>query len=107
MKEETRNLFKLIEHYFGDDLCHADAIINDINFSSDDVDDFMEEFRYKFNVDMESYNYYDYFHENFLPFGYLLSKLLIRSKVKKKKTPLVVKHLLLIIDKGQWVIPKV
>lgn len=102
---KEKKLYKLIEHYFGKDLCSGSTYINDINFVSDDVDAFFEDYAKVFNVNMEDYNYYDYFHENFIPFSYSISKLLVSLKLRGKKIPLSISHLLLVIEKGFWFRP--
>ncbi len=98
-------LYNLMSHYFGEDLCKEEAQINKINFASEDIDAFFEDFQKSFNIDMTAYNYYQYFHENFLPFGYLISKMFIYLGFKKKKIPLSVSHLLEVVERGVWFVP--
>lgn len=46
-----------------------DFILNKESLCSEDVDLFFEDYSNTFDVDMSSYNYYDYFNEDVLPFS--------------------------------------
>ncbi|PKP43885.1 MAG: hypothetical protein CVT96_03790 [Bacteroidetes bacterium HGW-Bacteroidetes-13] len=105
MNEEINleKLKKLMTHTFGVGDVSLDTKVNELNTLSEDNEHFIKLFQNEFNVNMESFSYYEYFEED----EFILLSVLKRifPMIRKKKKPLKVKHLLSVIRNGKWFDP--
>ena len=87
----------LINKVFGVEDINLETEINKLNTLSEDNDRFLELFQSEFNINMKSFSYYQYFKEdNFIIYS------LITMLFPTNKKSLTVRHLLKVIEKGEW-----
>ncbi|WP_264529108.1 DUF1493 family protein [Flavobacterium sp. N502540] len=92
----------LINEVFGVDNINLDMEVNKLQTVSEDNDRFMGLFKTKFNIDMNAFDYYEYFDED----EFILISIFRRVfRTKKEKKLLTVGHLLSIINKREWFEP--
>jgi len=96
-------LKSLIKEVFGIDNINMDTEINMLNSVSEDNDYFINLLKAKFNIDMSTFNYYEYFEEDEFILFSIFRKIFPN---KKKKKVLTVSHLLLVINEGKWFEPE-
>lgn len=93
----------LVKEVFGIDNINLNTVLNKFNTVSEENDHFINLFQTKFNIDMSSFRYYEYFEEDEFILISIFKK--IFPKIKRKKS-LTVEHMLLVIRKGKWFEPK-
>ncbi|WP_202704360.1 DUF1493 family protein [Flavobacterium sp. UGB4466] len=92
----------LINEVFEVDNINLDTAVNKLQTISEDNDCFIGLFKTKFNIDMNAFDYYEYFDED----EFILISIFRRIfRTKKEKKSLTVEHLLSIINKGEWFEP--
>ncbi|BFM43870.1 hypothetical protein CFS9_25110 [Flavobacterium sp. CFS9] len=92
----------LVNEVFGIDNINLDTVVNKLQTVSEDNDRFIVLFKTKFKIDMNTFNYYEYFDED----EFILISIFRRIfRTKKEKKSLTVEHLLSIINKGEWFEP--
>ena len=102
---ENYNLIQLkllIKEVFGIDNINLETVVNKLQTVSEDNDNFIVLFSIKFDIDMSTFDYYKYFHED----EFILISIFRRIfQSRKEKRSLTVAHLLAVINKGEWFEP--
>jgi hypothetical protein len=91
----------LVQEVFGVNEIDLSTEVNKLNSVSEDNDRFIELFQSEFKVNMDSFPYYKYFEEDEFILLSLLKKLF--GRIRKKKMSLTVNHLLIVINRGEWI----
>lgn len=80
----------------------AKTSVNTFNAVSEDNDEFLKRFQKEFQVDMEGFNYYDFFDEDQF-YSLAVVKLIMRLFGKgRRKLPLTIEHLVSVAQNKKW-----
>ena len=97
-----KEIARLIREVYGVQELNIDTTINSFNAVSEENDEFLKRFQKQFDVDMNGFNYYDFFYEDQFMVLSLLRSLLHLFRIKKTKQDLTVKRLIDVASNKRW-----
>jgi len=100
-----QTIAKQIEEIYGVKGVDLETIINSFNGVSEDNEEFLKRFQETFEVDMNGFDYYHFFHEDqfyVLPLVVLIIRLFRKSE---EKSELKIQHLVDVAQNGKWSTP--
>jgi hypothetical protein len=97
---------KLINEVYGFDNLTEHASISDLKGVSEDNEEFLTKFKKQFNVNMDGFRYYDYFHEDQFIIWNLVRNIFSGFGIKVKKKKLTIGHLVKVAERGKWFDPE-
>jgi hypothetical protein len=105
----NEQIFKTIEellHKYGIKELEKTTTLQSLRMVSEEIDEFMISFSEKFNVDMSSYNYRNYFFEQVHPLIILKETFMrIVAPARVRKESITITHLIQVAQKGAWFEP--
>ena len=95
----------LTEEIWGVNPKYIDSTIRSLRGSSEEIDRFMYLFSQKYDVNMEEYDYYDYFYEDQFIIQNIFRDIFLILGILKRKNDLTFRHLFKIRESGVWANP--
>lgn len=105
-EEISKDIKDIFSKYFGVDKIGTETAFQDYKLFSEDIDAFFREFSSHFDVNMEAYNYYDYFYED-VHLVYIVRDWFLRvfNRKKSQRKRITIGHLIEVAEKGHWFKP--
>lgn len=76
--------------------------IRQMRVASDDIDNFLEKYVEKYKIDMQNYNYFDYFYDDNFFIINTFREIAFLLNIIKRKPDLTFEHLFRIAENKKW-----
>ena len=100
-----QEIAKLIKDVYGVVSLDSKTSINPFNAVSEDNDEFLKRFQKEFHVDMNGFNYYDFFEEDQFYSLALVRVIMSLFRKERERSLLTIEHLIKVAENGKWSFP--
>ena len=100
-----QTIAKQIKEVYGITSLDSKTSINSFNAVSEDNDEFLRRFQKAFQVDMNGFNYYDFFYQDQFYFLAIVRMIMKLFRKEEEKSLLTIEHLINVAKNRKWTSP--